>query len=308
MTDNTFVETSEYDRFQEFSDACRRYEYIGLCYGPPGVGKTLSARRYANWDKVEAYSKDNGGGVVGLSEVIGSNVVFYTVSVVNSPKQLKSEISLLRDKLHAFILEDLYQEQEARMAEVYRRERAELNSPLRQGSWYRTDNGAAMRRTEALERIRAEFKPRFEERPDPTRLIGIDEADRLKMAGLEQLRAIFDQGGIGLVFIGMPGLEKRLARYPQLYSRVGFVHQFRPLAETETRRVLQQQWNAHRPLDEPIADEEAIAAIIRVSGGNFRLLGRLLAQIARILEFNAPHRVTVEIVEAARESLVIGGA
>jgi DNA transposition AAA+ family ATPase len=131
------------------------------------------------------------------------------------------------------------------------------------------------------------------------------------MAGLEQLRAIFDQGGIGLVFIGMPGLEKRLARYPQLYSRVGFVHQFRPLAESETRRVLQQQWRAHGampPLDEPIVDEEAIAAIIRVSGGNFRLLGRLLAQIARIMEFNAPHRVTVEIVEAARESLVIGGA
>ena len=194
------------------------------------------------------------------------------------------------------------------MAEVYRRERAEQDSPLRQGSWYRTDNGAGMRRTEALEQIRGEFKPRFEERPDPTRLIVVDEADRLKMAGLEQLRAIFDEGGIGLVFIGMPGMEKRLARYPQLYSRVGFVHRFRPLAETETRRVLQQQWHAHMPLDEPIADEEAIAAIVRVSGGNFRLLGRLLAQIARILEFNAPHRVTVEIVEAARESLVIGGA
>jgi AAA domain-containing protein len=152
MTDNTFVETSEYERFQEFCDACRQYEYIGLCYGPPGVGKTLSTRRYANWDKVEAYSKDNGGGVVGLSEVIGSNVVFYTVPVVNSPKQLRSEIGLLRDKLHAFILEDLYQEREARMAEVYRRERAEQDSPLRQGSWYRTDNGAAMRRTEALNR------------------------------------------------------------------------------------------------------------------------------------------------------------
>jgi hypothetical protein len=44
-----------------------------------------------------------------------------------------------------------------------------------------------------------------------------------------------------MVFVGMPGLQKRLARYAQLYSRIGFVHQFRPLSGAELQTVIKRQ-------------------------------------------------------------------
>lgn len=144
---------------------------------------------------------------------------------------------------------------------------------------------------------------------DPTSLILVDEADRLRMASLEQVRSIFDEGRIALILIGMPGLEKRLARYPQFYSRIGFVHEFRPLAAAEIRQLFERRWTPPgvRLPSQPL-DLETVATMIRITGGNFRLLNRLLTQIERILEINALHEVTKAVVEAARESLVIGEA
>ena len=53
-------------------------------------------------------------------------------------------------------------------------------------------------------------------------------------------------------------------------------------------------------------DAEALAAIARITGGNFRLLQRLFTQIARLLKINQLATITAEVVQAAREGLVIG--
>ena len=144
--------------------------------------------------------------------------------------------------------------------------------------------------------------------PPRVDLVNVDEADRLKMLSLEQLRDRYDRGQHGLILIGMPGIEKRLARYAQLFSRVGFVHEFQPLGDEEVRFLLEEHWAALglRLSPRDFTDREALATIIRVTGGNFRLLLRLFTQIERILRINERRTVTSEVVETARSSLVIG--
>src|SRR3954468_18119928 len=96
--DGSFIVTKEHRRFEEFCDACDRDRYIGLCYGPPGVGKALSARHYANWDIVSRYRRDTPTCAVTLEEVRGIRVVFHTPPVVvTSPGRLPNDIGALRD-------------------------------------------------------------------------------------------------------------------------------------------------------------------------------------------------------------------
>ena len=301
--------TTEHQRFAEFCDACRRYAYIGLCYGPPGVGKTLSARHYANWHQIEAYVPYHATSDAEHAALMGSDTVFYTAKVVNSPRRIEQDLAGWRRRLHTIPLEALYREEERELECARQQDKPkQLAFALHIAQRHDPSLGQPPRIEWAGDQVSATYTQKRAATSDPTTLLIIDETDRLKTAGLEQVRDMFDQGGVGVVLIGMPGLEKRLSRYPQLYSRVGFVHEFRPLSAAAVRDLFGRQWlpfGVALP-DEGLNDEEVVATVFRITGGNFRLLHRLLTQVARLVEINALSRVTREVVETARENLVIG--
>ena len=249
-----------------FCDTCRRDRSIGLCYGPPGVGKTLSARHYARWDAFDAILADYHYWMAlpPFPALADCRTVVYTPSMITTPKRLDDELRQLRRALQRVLTATRHLPPDDPAVVLF------------DGRW--------------------------------TELVIVDEADRLKFATLEQLRDVYDRGTFGLVLIGMPGLEKRLSRYAQFSSRVGFVHSFRTLSADELRFLLAHKWQElGLPLDLTTFDDvEAIAAIIRTTGGNFRLVQRLFAQMARVMAINGLDHLTKEVVDAARDTLVIG--
>ena len=265
--EGAFIVTEEHRRFVEFAKAVRQHRYIGLCYGPAGVGKTLSARRYAHWDEAQPIIEQGGARAGEYADVHGklarSRTVFHTPSVLGTLRDLRDTMATSLVIISASIEEQL--------------------------------------RREGVE-VRRQDKYRLVE------MVIIDEAKRLQTSALELVRDIFDRTGMGVILVGMPGMEKRLSRYPQLYSRVGFAHHYRPLQGDELTFVLTRHWRRlGLSLDDAdFTDAQAVASIARITGGNFRLLHRLFVQIGRILKINGLSVITEDVVEAARSTLVIG--
>jgi DNA transposition AAA+ family ATPase len=262
-----FIVTKEHRRFTEFAHAIRTHRTIGVCFGPAGVGKTLSARRHAHWDLAEPLLHTWGPREPSDAQVYAalarSRTVFYTPTVGGTLRELRKDLHLMTSR---------------------------VDSCIEQHHSLSSDGQRGVARDSMIE------------------LIIIDEAERLSTSALEHLRDMFDRTPIGLMLIGMPGIEKRLARYPQLYSRVGFAHHYRPLQDDELTFVLTRHWRQlGLSLDSTdFTDTQAMAAISRITRGNFRLLHRLFVQMERILRINELHVITEDVVEAARSTLVIG--
>lgn len=260
-----FIATKEHRRFVEFADTVRRDRTIGICYGRAGIGKTLSATRYARWDKAEHLLRTWGpredSDQTVYAALARTRTVLYTPHVAVTLREFRTDLNNLHTRVNICIHQHL--------------------------------------------RPDAQWNNRS---PNYVELVVIDEAERLSSTAIEHLRDQYDRGDHGLLFIGMPGIEKTFSRYPQLYSRVGFAHHYRPLTGDELTFVLTRHWHK-LGLDlnpEDFTDAQAVAAIARITGGNFRLLQRLFTQISRIMKINDLSVMTADVIETARGTLVIG--
>lgn len=264
----TFIVTKEHRRFTEFANAVRKERTIGICHGDAGVGKTLSARRYANWDTIEPYIDEWGprGDHDAKHYALAnrSRTVFYTPEVVCRPKPFMQDIDHWQAKVGICVDQHLRS--------------------------LGTRSGPPSNFSRLVE------------------LLIIDEAERLTPTTLELLRDRHDRTHLPIILIGMPGIDQRFRHYPQLYSRLGFSHHYRALGRDELLFVLDRHWKrlGHTLDPDDFTDAQAIAAIERITRGNFRLLERLFPQIARILKINQLETITDDVVEAAASILVIG--
>ena len=103
----TFITTKEHRRFVEFADAVRRESYIGLCFGPAGVGKTLSARRYTFWDAAEPLLEQSGprqdSDATVYASLARSRAVFYTPTTTSTLRQIDKDLDELFGRVEACI-------------------------------------------------------------------------------------------------------------------------------------------------------------------------------------------------------------
>ena len=72
--------------------------------------------------------------------------------------------------------------------------------------------------------------------------------------------------------------------------------------------MLAQYWGQlGLPFDPANSDHaETANAVTQITGGNFRLIERLMTQIARVMSINQLEIITRDVVHAARQILVIG--
>ena len=102
-----FIATKEHRRFTEFAHAIRTHRTIGVCFGPAGVGKTLSARRHAHWDLAEpllhTWGPREPSDATVYAALARSRTVFHTPTVGGTLRELRKDLHLMTARVESCI-------------------------------------------------------------------------------------------------------------------------------------------------------------------------------------------------------------
>jgi hypothetical protein len=87
------------------------------------------------------------------------------------------------------------------------------------------------------------------------------------------------------------------------HSRLTLSYEIQPLNSDEMRLFISHKWHE---LNLPLTANDAVsAAIMRISNGNLRVLHRIFAEIKRLQRLNKLVMITPDLVERARQDLLL---
>lgn len=92
---------------------------------------------------------------------------------------------------------------------------------------------------------------------------------------IEGFRDISDEVEVPIIIAGMKGVERRLKRYPQIYSRIACVTEFRPCSLADVQKCCDDL------LEIDVADDIA-PLVLAHTGGRLRDIMNYLAELERI--------------------------
>ncbi len=131
---------------------------------------------------------------------------------------------------------------------------------------------------------------------DPKPLF-IDEADRLSIDRIEDLRDIFEMTGVPIVLIGEEGIWGLLRERRRIMSRVAYEVEFTPISPTEASIFLKQAANLNVPPD-------LCLKITKQADGDFRVVRNIALQLEKAAKASEKYEVDTAMLETAFSNII----
>lgn len=144
-------------------------------------------------------------------------------------------------------------------------------------------------RPNGVERCRQRLMQRLGDDP---RAIIVDEADRLHIGRIEDLRDIHDLTGCPVLLIGEEGLYPRLHARRRIYSRVTQVVDFAPVSDEDVMLFARQAAALN-------LTPEAAHTLARTAGGSFRMVFGFMLKLEDYAKAQGVNEIDAKAIKTA---------